>query len=102
MFQSVASSACREALCSCERLAGADHLRQTPDVGGNHGHFARHGFQRRQAEGLQLAGQKEQVADAELFIDGILFPQETDVLVEAFFPHQILDIGALRAVADEQ
>src|SRR5439155_11686734 len=44
-------------------LSMSDDFRNTSDAGGDHGNFARHGFQSHQPERFQIAGKQQNVGD---------------------------------------
>jgi hypothetical protein len=79
-----------------------DQLRHSTDPGGDGGNLAGHGFQRRQAEGLQFAGHEHQVGDRQQFVHPLLFAQEVDPVLDALAVGQPLRRGAVRSVAHHQ
>ena len=65
-------------------------------------HFTGHGFQGCQAKRFQFAGHEHQVGNREFFLDVVELAHEINFLAQAFFVHQPLRVGALRAVSHQQ
>jgi len=63
--------------------------------------LAGHGFERGEAEGLELRRQQEEIGDGELFVDGVLFAEEEDIFLQTLFADEIFGGAALGAIADE-
>src|SRR5689334_24069785 len=66
-----------------------DYFGDAAYVRGDYGDFAGHGFERGEAERLELRGEQEEVGGGKFFVYGILFTEEEDVLLELLFTDEV-------------
>jgi hypothetical protein len=77
-----------------------NHFRNSADVCCDHGHFAGHGFQCRQAKRFQLRRQKKKISLAELGLDCVLFSQKQDIVLYVSGQGQLSRWAAVGTITD--
>jgi len=79
-----------------------DQLGHAADAGGDGGDAAGHGFEGGEAERLHLAGHQHEVGEGEELVDVVLLAEEVDAVLNAVADGEVLGLGAVGAVADEE
>jgi len=82
--------------------AVGDQLGHAAGIRPDGGHAARHGFQRRKPERLQLTGHQQHVRQRDEAFHVVLFSKKTDVILHAQLPRQHLGRPAVGTVAHHE
>src|SRR5205085_4732452 len=83
-------------------VAVIDQLRHSAHARSDGGNFAGHGFERRQAEALQFAGNEHEIGDRQLFLHAFLLAEEQHAIANAFALRQPLGGSAFGPVPDHE